>query len=63
MIHCKLQHDKNTHYGVSMNCEENHLLLQIGDNTNQIRVLLNLREVESLISKLEFYKLNGFKNE
>lgn len=63
MIHCKLQYDKNAHYGVAINSEKTHLLLQVGNDIDQIRVLLNLREVESLISKLEFFKLNGFKNE
>lgn len=52
MIHRKLSTNPDQHYGVSINTYGEKVLLQLGDQMEQVRVQLTPKEVDELISEL-----------
>lgn len=53
MIHKKLSAKHDTHFGTNVNCERTHVLLQLGDGMDQVRVRLTVKEVNQLIADLQ----------
>ncbi len=63
MIHHTLSTNSDQHYGVNVNCEKTHVLLQLGDELEQVRVQLTADEVDQIIIHLQIrrdeIRLNG----
>jgi hypothetical protein len=53
MIHKKLSSKPDTHYGTNINADKSHILLQLGDGLDQVRVKLTEKEVNQIIHNLE----------
>ena len=53
MIHIRLSAKPDTHYGTNTNCDKTHVLLQLGDEMDQVRVRLTVEEVDRLIADLQ----------
>lgn len=51
MLHIKLEH--GCYYGVSQNCHKTHVLLQLGDEFDQVRVPFTPQKTKELIKMLE----------
>ena len=56
MIHHILKGDKQQHYGINVNADKTHVLLQLGDKMDQIRVKLTPEEVDQIIANLKIRK-------
>lgn len=53
MIHKKLSAKPDTHYGININVDRTHVLLQLGDEMDQVRIRLTYEEVDKLIKDLQ----------
>ena len=53
MIHKKLSVNPEHHYGTNTNFEKTHVLLQLGDDREQVRVRLTPEEVDQVIADLK----------
>lgn len=53
MIHKKLSAKPSTHYGTGLNSSSMYVLLQLGDELDQVRVCLTIEEVDRLIKDLQ----------
>jgi len=53
MKHTTLSADSDTHYGVGWNSDKTHVLLQLGEGFDQVRVRLTTEEVDRLINGLQ----------
>jgi hypothetical protein len=60
MVHKQLSAKPDTHYGTSINYDKTHVLLQLGDEIDQVRVRLTASEVDQLITDLNFVKSKVF---
>lgn len=56
MIHKKLSAKPDTYYGTSINTNKTHVLLQLGDEMDQVRTRLTYEEVDQLIKDLQRYQ-------
>lgn len=52
MIHRRLSNPEQ-HYGVNVNFDRTHVLLQLGDESDQVRVRLTPDEVDEIIAELQ----------
>lgn len=57
MIHKHLSASLELHYGASVSHERTHVLLQLGNGMDQVRVRLTSDEVDELIADLERNKI------
>lgn len=53
MIHRRLSGHPEQHYGVNTNFDKTHVLLQLGDDSGQVRVRLTADEVDEVIAELQ----------
>lgn len=53
MIHKRLSAKPDTHYGTNVNHDRTHVLLQLGDEMEQVRVRLTPEEVDQVIADLQ----------
>lgn len=53
MLHNKLSTKPSQYFGVNINFDRTHVLLQLGDEGEQVRVMLTSEEVDRIIEDLK----------
>lgn len=56
MLHRQIRSNPNAHYAVSINSEYTAILLQLGDDGDQVRLALTFEEADDIIAYLNLAK-------